>query len=317
MTSDSWAVQFHRYGDPDVLIRDTVPAEHAGVGQVRVRVAAVGVNRIDLVVRAGILRTQGFGFPKGTGFDVVGIVDEVGAGIGDTVVGAVVWGCLGLEPLRRRGTLSEFVILTCEQYAVLPTRDLDPGLAALPLAALTALACLRDSLRVLPGDRVLIVGAGGGVGTAAIQIAGILGAVPVAICGQSNMAPCRDLGAQEVYDYAQTRPSDIPGQFAAVLDTAGVDTTAYQSALDRSGRIVCTAADAWLRMLPRALMREPRIRLLSAGPSRRDLAWLATQVGEGRLRPVVDRMYGIDEIRQAHEDSSGPHAAGRRIVVVD
>lgn len=317
MTLDSWAVQFHRYGDPDVLVREPVPAAHAGALEVRVRVTSVGVNRIDLVARAGILRTQGVGFPKGTGFDVVGIVDEVGSGIGDTAVGAVVWGCLGLEPTRRRGTLAEFVTLATEQYAVLPVHTLDPALAALPLAALTALKCLRDSLRVLPGDRVLIVGAGGGVGTAAIQIARIFGAVPVAVSGPGNVRVCRDLGPEEVYDYVQTRPADIPGRFAAVLDTAGVDTPAYRSVLEPGGRIVCTAGDAWLRMLPGAVVQKPRIRVLSAGPSRRDLAWLAAQLGEGRLRPVVDHVYAVDEIRQAHRDCASPHASGRRIVAVD
>ncbi|HLO17083.1 MAG TPA: alcohol dehydrogenase catalytic domain-containing protein, partial [Anaerolineales bacterium] len=202
MAASNWAVQYHRYGDPDVLVRESVPIEHARADEIRVRVAAVGIHRLDLVYRAGIVRIHGFGFPKGTGVDFVGTVDEVGAAVHDTEVGAVVFGCIGVEPRRRRGTLAKFVTLSREQYAVLPIPVLDPSLGALPLSGLTALVCLRDSLRVSAGDRVLVVGAGGGVGIAAIQIARLLGAVPVAVCGPGNVSLCCDLGAQEVYDYS-------------------------------------------------------------------------------------------------------------------
>ncbi|MEP7289089.1 MAG: NADP-dependent oxidoreductase [Chloroflexota bacterium] len=317
MTASSWAVQYHRYGTPDVLVRESVPVEHARANEIRVRVAAVGIHRLDLVYRAGTVRLHGFGFPKGTGVDFVGTVDEVGAVVTDTEIGAVVFGCIGVEPSRRRGTVAEFVTVSREKYAVLPIPVLEPALGALPLSGLTALACLRDSLHVSVGDRVLIVGAGGGVGIAAIQIARILGAVPVAVCGPSNVSLCRDLGAQEIYDYSVTKPADIPGRFAAMLDLVGTDTLAYRPLIASGGRILCTVGDAWLRMLPGAILKSPRIGIISVGPSRRNLEWLATEVGSGRLRPVVDRVYSVDAIAQAHSDAAHPHASGRRLVVVD
>ena len=160
-TDTSWAIQYQRYGEPDVLARASVPIEHARANEVRVRVAAVGINRLDLVYRSGSARIHGRGFPKGTGVDFAGRVDEVGAKIRDTKVGDLVFGCIGVEPFRRRGSLAEFVTASREKYAVLPIKSLDLALGALPLSGLTALVCLRDALRISASDRVLIVGARG------------------------------------------------------------------------------------------------------------------------------------------------------------
>jgi NADPH:quinone reductase-like Zn-dependent oxidoreductase len=316
MNASSWSVQFRRYGGPDVLAREAVAVEPIRPDQIRVRVASVAVHRLDLVYRAGKVRMHGFGFPKGTGVDFAGTVQETGDKVTDAPIGAPVFGCLGVEPTKRRGTLAEFVTVSREQYAVLPGSTLDPTLGALPLSGLTALVCLRDKLRISAGDRVLIVGSGGGVGTAAIQIARILGAEPVAVCGPTNISLCLELGAAEVHDYTTTAPSAIPGRFSAVLDLAGAATTAYRPLVAPGGRMLCTAGDAWLRMLPGAILRRPRIGMASVGPSRANLEWLAGAVGTGRLRPVVDHVYGVDEIATAHRDAASHHASGRRLVVV-
>lgn len=310
----SWAVRFHRYGGPEVLVRDAVPELRAGEREIRVRVTAVGVHRLDLLFRAGRVRLHGRGFPKGTGFDVVGVVDEVGPSVTDTRKGSVVWGALGIEPTRTRGTLAEHVTMTREQYAVLPVTEADPALAALPLGALTALACLRDALRVLPGDRILVVGASGGVGTAALQIARALGAIPDALCSAGNAGLCTELGAEAVYDYRLTTPSQMGQRYRAVLDASGRDPTAYRCVVERGGRMVASAGDSWARALPSVLTGRPLIRMLSARPTRRDLEWLAAQLGAGRLRPVVDTIYPLSQVVQAHRDAEEPHARGRRVV---
>src|SRR5664279_5464592 len=125
MNTSSWAVQYHRYGGPDVLVRDSVPVEYPRDGEVRVKVAGVGIHRLDLIYRAGSVPLHGIGFPKGTGVDFAGTVDEVGARVTDTQIGDKVFGCIGVEPNRRRGSLAEFVTVTREKYAVLPIADLD------------------------------------------------------------------------------------------------------------------------------------------------------------------------------------------------
>ena len=139
----------------------------------------------------------------------------------------------------------------------------------------------------------------------------------MAVCGPNNSALCRDLGAEEVYDYSLTKPGEIPGKFAAILDLVGSETLAYRPLVAPGGRIVCTAGDAWLRLLPQAILQRPRVGIITVGPSRRNLDWLAAEVGRGRLRSVVDHVYALNQVVEAHRAAAQTHSSGRRLVVVD
>jgi NADPH:quinone reductase-like Zn-dependent oxidoreductase len=161
-----------------------------------VRVLATSINRLDPIYRAGSLRLRGVGSPKGTGFDFLGVI-EASPDQQELPPGQPVWGMLGIEPLRRRGAAAPYLALRRRQFGLLRGLAEDPMLAALPLAASTALVALRDSLATGSGHRVLVVGGSGGVGTAAIQLARILGAQVDAVASKGNLRHCEDLRVVE------------------------------------------------------------------------------------------------------------------------
>ncbi|GAB4530246.1 MAG: NAD(P)-dependent alcohol dehydrogenase [Haliangiales bacterium] len=334
------ALCLHRYGGPEVLAVADLPDPLPGRGQVRVRVHAASVNPKDVLVRKGKFKLfTGERFPLVPGYDVAGVVDHVGAGAFSFQRGEEVW-----------GMIQRWAGGACAEYAIVPVDELDrkpAGLsmaqaASLPLVALTALQALRDVARIQPGERLLINGASGGVGTAAVQIASAaLGAHTTAICSQRNRALVASLGAHAVLPYdleplggraAQSRPAEHrPGrrQFDVIFDVFGnlrfEDARAYLAA---GGRYVTTvpsrealardvlgrAVGAASRLMPGAGPR--RARLVVVKSRARDLAILRGWVERGLLRPVVDRAWPLAEARAAHEYLETKRARGKVVLAV-
>lgn len=309
-----WAVQYHRYGDPSVLRREEIEPPELADGEVLVQTASSGVSAIDLLYRSGAVRMHGFGFPKQPGFDALGVVRA--SRNPDIPEGRWVWTVLGLEPFRRRGTAVEHLALDRSRVGAFPagwTPDIAVG--ALPLGALTALRCLRNGARVSAGARLLVVGAGGAVGTAALQLAQLLGARPDAVCGASALDLCRELGAGRAYDRADDLSAvQTSGTYDAVLVAAGRGTD-WLGAARRGGRTVFSRLDSWVRTLPSATRQRVTTAAVAAGHDAGDLTELASLVAEGRLRPVVGATYGIDELARAHRDYGHGGTAGARLVV--
>ena len=194
-----WAVQYRSSGGPEVLRLEKAPRPVLRPGQVLVRTLASGVSRIDVLYRRGRL-PHGVSFPKRTGFDAVGQV--VAGGSGPIEVGDWVAVVLGLEPLRGRGTTVELLAVEPSRCGRFPAGYV-PSVedCALVLGGLTALRAVRNGLRARRGDRLLVVGAGGPVGMAAIQIARGCGASVDAVAGRTALERCRGLGAEHARDY--------------------------------------------------------------------------------------------------------------------
>ena len=189
-----WAVQYHRYGDPSVLKTEEVAVRKPKPGEVMVETVSSGVSAIDLMYRSGKLRMHGVGFPKQTGFDILGIVRE--SRVPGLKAGRWVWVVLDVEPLRRRGTAVQYLTVGSERIGAFPEEFVPPAEAgSLPLGSLTALRGIRDGVRARYGERLLIVGAGGAVGLAAIQLAVALGVETDAVCGARAIELCRGRGA--------------------------------------------------------------------------------------------------------------------------
>ena len=308
-----WAVQYHRSGGPEVLRVEEIAAPSPRDGQVLVRTLASGVSRIDALYRRGRL-PHGPTFPKQTGFDAIGEVVKGRAGAirpGDRV--AVV---LGLEPLRGRGTTVELLAVEPSRCGAFPA-GYEPRVedCALVLGGLTALRAVRDGLRLRRGERVLVVGAGGPVGLAAIQIARGAGAAVDAVAGSAALEECLRLGADEAYDYrgeeaAQLRASR---RYDGMVVAAGRPSDWF-TAVRRGGRAALTDGGAWPGSVVRAVRAGVQSIPIAAGHASGDLRWLSRRIAGGDLVPVVGRRYGVGEVGRAHAELGTGPTRGARII---
>ena len=309
------AVQFRSYGAPEVLEVGAVEIPSPGPKEVVVEVAAFSVNAVDLLTRRGKMRLlDGMGFPKGTGVDFAGLVHAVGDQVGKPVLGRRVWGYLGMMPPGRTAAGAQYVRVRPDRLAPAPDGVPLAEAAALPLAGLTAVQALRP-LELRRGNRVLVVGGNGGVGSTVVQVARIMGAEVDAVVGvRSDVAV--SAGAQQVFNYHDLKPSDIPGRYDVVIDTAGADALAYRRLLKPGGRMTAIAPGAFWDIVTSMLSPGPMIRMVSGKPSVKDLVWLAARVDSGELKPLIASTYPLDRIADAHRDAESLSAAGKRIVLV-
>ena len=309
------AVQFRSYGAPEVLEVGVVEIPSPGPEEVVVEVAAFSVNAVDLLTRRGKMRLlDGVGFPKGTGVDFAGLVHAVGDQVGRPVLGRRVWGYLGMRPPGRTAAGAQYVRVRSDRLAPAPDGVPLAEAAALPLAGLTAVQALRP-LRVRRGNRVLVVGGNGGVGSTVVQVARIMGGEVDAVVGvRSDVAV--SAGARRVFDYHDLKPSDVPGSYDVVVDTAGVDALAYRRLLKPGGRMAAIAPGAFWDIVKSMFSPGPMIRMVSGKPSVKDLMWLAAKVNIGELKPILAATYPLDRIAEAHRDAESLSAAGKRVVLV-
>ena len=162
---------------------------------------------------------------------------------------------------------------------------------------------------------MLVVGGNGGVGSTVVQVARIMGADVDAVVGvRGGVAAAA--GAQRVFDYHDLEPSDMPGRYDVVVDTAGSDASAYRGLLGLGGRMAAVAPGAFWDVLKSMLSPGPVIRMVSGRPNAKDLAWLAAKVNIGELKPILAATYPLDRIAEAHRDAESLSAAGKRVVLV-
>lgn len=315
------AVQFDRYGASDVLDVRTIPVPTPRHDQVLVRVHASGVNPKDPLVRSGEFRLfTGRNFPRGTGDDFAGEVVALGARVSDLAVGDRVWGFLDGF---RGGAAAEYVAARRKWVARMPKGLGWVEAAAIPLVATTALQGLRDVARLKSGERLLIKGASGGVGSAAIQIGKVLGAYVTAIASGDGIDHCQRLGADTVVDYTRTDPTTLGERFDVFFDCIGRSPyRAYRRLLRRGGRWVSTMPPPWvyptapISRVAGPLLGQPILGFVAVRPKRADLEEIARLVERGQLRMPVMATYPIDRIRAAHDDVAMKHGRGKRVLVI-
>lgn len=314
------AALFDRYGPPEVLYEGRVPVPVAQPGEVLVRVHAASVNGGELAGRSGALRLLLLGpFPRRTGFDFAGQVAALGAGTTGFAVGDRVWGSmpLGGAARGRTGSAAEYVAVPVHKLAPAPaTLDLVEA-AALPVGT-TAITALRDEARLARGERLLVRGANGGVGSIAVQLGRAMGAHVTALAGPSTLDMVRDLGADVALDHRTTQPGDL-GAFDVVLDTVGTDLRAHQRLLAPGGRMVAItarSARAVLDIATSAVHGRRRIRFFSGNPTSALFADLTRYVDQGALRPVIDTVHPLADIAAAHRALEARGVRGKHIVCV-
>lgn len=312
------AAQITSFGTPDVLRVTETGTPSPGAGEVLVAVEASSVNGHDTMVRTGGVKlVSGRRFPIGTGLDFAGVVAATGAGVPGFRAGDRVWGMV--HPRRRHTTAAaaEYVVVAADRIGLAPAGVSAVEAASLVVAGSTALIALRESAGLRDGERVLVRGAAGGVGTAAVQLAHAMGGHVTALARDRHAAALRALGAGEVLDYGSTTSAEI-GPFDVILDTVGSELNCYRSRLAKGGRMVTIglSAPALAAIAASAIHGARRIRTFSANPGTTVLDDLAGHVTSGALRPVVHSVYPLADVAAAHLAFERGGVLGKHVLAV-
>ena len=319
------AIVHQQYGPPDLLAFEDVSTPVPGDDEILVRIRAASVNPLDWHTVRGLpypLRIgNGFATPKKTvlGVDVSGHVEAVGAKVAQLRPGDEVFGVC-------KGAFAEYACAKENRVVVKPARLSFEQAAAIPVAGLTALQGLRERGRLQRGQSALVVGASGGVGTFAVQIAKWLGADVTAVCSTRNVDLVRSIGAAHVIDYTKQDFTRGGRQYDLIIDMAGTHSlSAVRRALTSRGTCVVVGAPSgrWIAGPDRfikALLLSPfvgqRMVPFIASANRDALAALKGLIETGDVTPVIDRTYGLKEVPEALRYLEQGHARGKVVIAI-
>lgn len=314
------AAEFDEYGPAGVVGIKSVPRPQPTEGESLVRVEASSVNPVDLIIRSGKLRLRtGRRFPKRLRIDFAGQIEEIRGQAGQLAVGDRVWGVMPLtiEKGIGQGSAATYVTIPTDRLARSP-RNLDPTQsAAMSSVGAVALITLRDRAQLQPGERLLVRGAAGGVGTMAVQAGVLLGAHVTALASAHDLTFLRELGAAETYDYRTVTPADL-APFDVVLDLVGTDLRHWRKLLTRPGRMYCLSiagVSTLAYIAVSKVFRSRRVQFFSAAPTGHTMADLTTHAENGTLRPVVHSTYQLTDIVAAQESLEAGGGRGKRVLV--
>ena len=306
------AVRVHEYGGPEVLKYENAPRPRPVAGEVLVRIHAAGVNPVDWKVRAGQLKhVIAYPMPMIPGWDVSGVVEATGPNVTRLKKGDEVY---GQPDVVRNGTYAEFTVVPESELALKPTSIDHVHAASVPIAALTAWQGLFDVGGLRTGQKVLIHGAAGGIGSFAVQLARWKGAHVIGTASGSNQEFLRNLGAELAIDYENARFDDHVCNVDLVLDTIGGDTLKRSWKVLKKGGILVSTVE-----MPAAQEAEAhgvRAAMVSMKVDPDQLAEIAKLVDAGMLRPIVEAVFPLEEARHAQELSQTGHARGKIVLKV-
>jgi NADPH:quinone reductase-like Zn-dependent oxidoreductase len=319
------AIVARTYGSPDVLELQDIDKPQVDDDSVLVRVRAASVNAYDVHVMRGqpyVLRmNEGLRRPKQTvrGVDLAGEVEAVGKNVTKFQPGDEVYG-------ERGGAFAEYVCAAERKFALKPTGLTFEQAAAVPMAGFTALQALRDKGQLKTGQRVLIHGAGGGVGTFAVQVAKAFGAEVTGVCGTANIDMVRSIGADHVIDYTREDFARSGERYDLILAVAANRSlSAFRRVMVPNGTFVLVGAPngQWIGPLAYPLKAIVLSRFVSqhmlpflATYSQDDLVELTRLIDAGKLTPVIDRCYSLKEVPEALRYVEVGHAKGKVVITI-
>ncbi len=322
------AIVYSKYGSPDVLQFKDVEKPTPKDDEVLIKVYAASVNAYDwhfLTADIFLIRVMGGGLlkPKNMrlGADIAGRVEAVGRNAKQFQPGDEVFGDMAGHG---NGSFAEYVSASESAFALKPANLSFDEAAAVPMAAVTALQGLRDKGQIRPGQKVLINGASGGVGTFAVQIAKSFGAEVTAVCSTRNVDQARSLGADHVIDYTKEDFTQSGRQYDLILAANGYHSlSAYKRALNPKGVYVMaggSTAQIFEAMLLGSWMSQTggkKMGGLSARANQEDLAFMKGLLEAGKVVPVIDRRYPLSETAEALRYLGGGHARGKIVITVE
>lgn len=323
------SVVYQKYGSAEVLKEVEIEIPTITDNQVLIKVHAVSINPYDwhfmrgtpylMRLMAGLLKPKNRSF----GVDMSGVVEAVGKDVSEFKIGDEVFG-------ESSGALSEFAVISKDHLAIKPARLSFEQAAAVPMVGFTALQGLRDKGLIQAGQRVLVVGASGGVGTFAVQIAKSFGAEVTGVCSTVNVEMVKSIGADHVIDYTREKFSESAEKFDIVIQTAGNYSLSQLRKTLTSDGVLVLAGDSSgtkatfgfgiifgiLKPLLISRFTKQRIPFFIAHRSKADLLVLKGLIEAGKLTPVIDRSYPMSEIADAVRYLETGHARGKVVITL-
>jgi NADPH:quinone reductase-like Zn-dependent oxidoreductase len=305
------AVRIHTYGGPEVLVYEDVARPQAAAGEVLLRVHAAGVNPADWKTRRGPAR-PGAVLPMILGWDVSGTVEALGPGVTEFQEGDAVYGMIRFP--QAGATYAEYVAAPVSQIAHKPA-SVDPvHAAAIPLAGLTAWQALIEKAHISAGQKVLILGAAGGVGHLAVQLARSRGAYVLGTASTRNIEFLHHIGVDQAIDYTTTPLETAVQNVDVVFDTVGGETR------ERSLRVIKQGGMLVSIVLGRTTAEQAasgvNVQGMMVQPNAAQLAQLAQLIDAGKIHITVDTVLPLAEARKAHELSESHRTRGKIVLRV-
>jgi NADPH:quinone reductase-like Zn-dependent oxidoreductase len=305
-------VCIYSYGGPEVLVYEDAPRPHPVVGEVLVQVHAAGINPVDWKIREGHLREMlHHTLPLVLGWDVSGVLVAVGPGVTRLKVGDEVF---SRPDISRDGAYAEFIVIKESEVALKPKSIDHIHAAALPLAGLTAWQSLFDAGGLSSGQRVLIHGASGGVGTLAVQLAKWKGARVIGTALAHNHEFLRELGVDQVIDYNTERFEEAVQPVDVILDTVGGDTQERSWKVLKPGGILVSIANPPAAETAKA--HGARQAFVFTQPNAAQLAEIAKLVEAEKLKAIVETILALSDATRAQELSERGHTRGKIVLRV-
>lgn len=304
------AVRIHDYGGPEALVYEDAPRPEPGPGEVLIKVHAAGVNPLDWKVRQGYLKEHvPRRLPLIPGLDVSGVVEAAGAGVTAFRRGDEVYGMLDVS---RDGAYADYVVAAEGLLAKKPVRLDHVRAAAVPLAALTAYHALNETLGLEAGQKILVLGASGGVGSFTVQLAKLKGARVVGTASGRNLSLLKELGVDEAIDYTTVRFEEAVRDADSVLDTVGGENSERGlHALRKGGTLAVIASQP---PEEKAAALGVSAKYVLNRPDAAALRELAGYLDAGSLRVVVEAM-PLAQARLAHEKSQSGRVRGKLVLL--
>jgi len=318
------AIVYEKYGSPDVIQLKDIETPAPKDDEVLIKIHAASVNAYDwhfLTADIFLIRFMGGGLlkPKNTrlGADMAGRIEAVGKNVKEFQPGDEVFGMV-------KGSFAEYVCAPENALALKPVHTSFNETAAIPMAAITALQGLRDEGQIRAGQKVLINGASGGVGTFAVQIAKSFGTEVTAVCSTRNLEQARSIGAEHVIDYTKEDFTKNGQQYDLVFAANGYHSlSAYKRALTPKGIYVMAGgsmAQIFQSMLMGSMMSETGGRKMtgvSAKRNQNDLIFIKELFEAGKVKSIIDRQYPLSEAAEALRYLGAGHARGKVVISVE
>jgi NADPH:quinone reductase-like Zn-dependent oxidoreductase len=321
------AVTQDRYGSAEVLVLDEIAVPIVGDEEVLIGVRAAGVGPDVWHLMTGlpyVVRLMGVGLRKPKhrvpGWDVAGSVEAVGKHVTQFQPGDEVFGTC-------RGSFAEYACARAEQLALKPANVSFEQAAGVPVSGCTALRGLRDAGGLRARQRALLIGASGGVGTFAVQLAKVFGAHVTGVCSTTKVDLVRSLGADDVVDYTRDEFADGARRYDLILDTAGRRSLSHlRRALTPQGTLVIVGGEGGGRLTGgferqlRAALLSPfvgqRLRSLMSTERQEDLLFLKEVIEADKLTPVISETYPLDHAPKALSDADEGHGRGKTVITI-